>query len=228
MIRTACLAGLVALTVVGGGGQALADTLTPQKQEIGVISEISAGIAEIGIENLLILTINNNSADGLDVSSTSVSFIGGPTFRYFVMNNLSVGLNVNLLLQSSSVETTTATQTTNAESSEVGVLGTVMADYYVNLGRGMFLKPGIGGGGFYTSTDLPVAEGSDVVQKASASGGVVRAQLGFVYYTSRHFNLRAGIDALMLFGSRTTDNSDVSVDVFELDLGWNVGFSYVF
>ncbi len=106
-------------------------------------------------------------------------------------------------------------------ATELGVLGTLHADYLLRVGRGVFVKPGLGLGGFWTSADVPI-EGSALERSATTVGGVVRAQLGLVYYTSAKFNLRAS------FGKRTSDDEVIDVSVFELDLGWNVGFSYVF
>lgn len=206
---------------------ALADSLKPWVDEYGVVSRVERGIAELGLDNVLIFTSRSESDNGTDGSSTNVTFIGGPTFRYFIIDNLSLGLNANFLMRSASVETTVGAQTTSVSATELGVLGTLHADYLLRVGRGMFVKPGLGLGGFWTSADVPI-EGSALERSATTVGGVVRAQLGLVYYTSAKFNLRASIDTLLLFGKRTSDDEVIDVSVFELDLGWNVGFSYVF
>ena len=59
-------------------------------------------------------------------------------------------------------------------------------------------------------------------------GGAARLELSIVYFTSHKFNLRAGADVIMLFGSRSVEGVDGSTGIFQTDVGWNVGFGYIF
>lgn len=132
-----------------------------------------------------------------------------------------------------SAEVTTGTTTTESSFTELGFLATVMADYYISVGRGMFIKPGIGGGYFRVSGDKDVAginvAGTNLVEKITRSGGVGRVQLSLVFYTSNQFNLKAGVDVLARFGSKESDQdpSTGSTSILEIDAAWNVGFAYV-
>jgi hypothetical protein len=137
-----------------------------------------------------------------------------------------------------SAEVTTGTTTTESSFTDLGFLATVMADYYISVGRGMFIKPGIGGGYFRVSGDKDVAginvagtnvAGTNLVEKITRFGGVGRVQLSLVFYTSNQFNLKAGVDVLARFGSKESDQdpSTGSTSILEIDAAWNVGFAYV-
>ena len=208
-----------------------ADPLTPGGHDSGVVTSIGPGVVELGMDNVLVLDFRDDAvSSGGSVSGLGVSFIGGPTLRVFVMPNFSVALNLNLLLEkrTSTVTDAAGAETKTLDDNSLGFVGTVMADYYVRLGRGMFFKPGLGGGGFFLSHRLPGAvDGTRVIE--NSAGGIVRAQLGLVYYTSRRFNLKAGVDLLALFGSRKaqTDGAEAR-SLMEIHAGWNVGFGYVF
>ena len=212
-------------------GMASADTLRPSSGH-GHITRINKGVAELGIDNaLLVRRLSDTRPDETKVSTLYAAFVGGPTFRYFFMDNLSFAVNVNFTAAHNSTTNVAKDGTeTDASHNEFGVLGTVMLDYYIRLGRNMFFKPGIGGGGYYASVHNPDPDPTktNIVHKTSKSGGAARLQVGFVYYTSTRFNLKAGVDLLMAFGSRTIEGSEDKVSEMNIDAVWNVGFAYVF
>ncbi len=232
--RHPALASLALVALASGFAlprAAHADPLTPGGQDSGVVTSISRGVVELGMDNVLVLDFRDDAQpSGGSVSGLGVSFIGGPTLRVFVLPNFSVALNLNLLLEkrTSTLTDAAGAETTTLDDNSIGFVGTVLADYYVRLGRGMFFKPGLGGGGFFLSHRIPGAtDGTRILE--SSAGGIIRAQLGLVYYTSRRFNLKAGVDLLALFGSRKakTDGAEAR-SLMEIHAGWNVGFGYVF
>lgn len=235
MLRTALIGILVCSAAAAG-----ADTLQPGSGQYGEITRLGRGIAELGLENLLIIRSNSEttkakgSSAETEASTFATVFVGGPTFRYFLIDNLSLSINANLYVQHSSTETKSDGKSVSDTSvTEMGILGTVMAEYAVSMGRGMFLRPALGGGGFYTSQETPVeVNGKELKQKTSRAGGAARAQVGLVYYTSAHFNLRAAVDVLMQFGTRKLDAEGEAPESEKsqtlVDVGWNVGFMYVF
>ncbi|MDX9723648.1 MAG: outer membrane beta-barrel protein [Myxococcota bacterium] len=190
---------------------------------------VDAGVFEIGLDNMLL--VNYSSAD-LDPDGNSTlsrlraSYVGGITPRYFVAKNFSVALNLNLFITQENATTKVEEAETTVESGDFGFLGMAMANYYIRLGNSFFFKPGIGGGVFFGTRSRPGAE-EGVKLESSLSGGAARLDLGLVYYVSSHFNLKAGIDALMWFGSET-DSNDVSLGYTNLDAGFNVGVAYSF
>ena len=59
------------------------------------------------------------------------------------------------------------------------------------------------------------------------AGGAAKLNLGFVYYASMHFNLRAALELLFKFGKESAPGYD-SVSFFDTDAAVNVGFGYSF
>ncbi len=226
-----------ALCAVLVASTAYADTLKPGGGQYGHITRINRGVVELGLDNVLIVrsrsetTKPEGGGDETTNKGLEAIFAGGPTFRYFVIDNLSLAVNLNaeLDLLKSEIDGNESDES----FTHFGFLGTVMVDYYLRLGRGMFFKPGIGGGYFFLTGSKDVEVGDKTLKTSvSRSGGVGRVQLGLVFYTSTSFNLKAGVDILARFGKKATetdgteDTNDVSL--FEVDAAWNVGFGYVF
>jgi len=210
---------------------AAADTLRPGTGKYGHITRINKGVAELGLDNILIVRSNSEKTtpegggDATTDSSLSAIFVGGPTFRYFIIDNLSLAANINLDMVHTSTKSETAGTTAETKFTEFGFLATVMADYYLSLGRGMFIKPGLGGGYFLLSgiQQIEVAGLGELTLKSTRSGGVGRFQLSLVFYTSQNFNLKAGVDVLARFGAKKTETdgteSKDDISLLEIDAG---------
>ncbi len=183
--------------------------------------KINKGVVDLGfLDSLFLLRYLNDSSR--QSSSMVVAFIGGFTPRYFLMDNLALHLSLNLLAQKEvSVE-----GNTTIDASDLGFLGLFGVNYYVRLGHSFFWKPGISGGGFVGSRDVPGTDPGTVIE-SSLYGGAVRVDLGFVVYVSKYVNLRAGPDLLMRFGVDQPAEGEGSSFV-ELDAGLGVGFGYSF
>ena len=112
--------------------------------------QINKGVVDLGFfDSLLLLRYLNDSSR--QSSSMVVAFIGGFTPRYFLMDNLALNLSLNLFAQREvSVE-----GNTTIDASDLGFLGLFGVNYYVRLGHSFFWKPGISGGGFFGSRDVP-------------------------------------------------------------------------
>ncbi len=190
---------------------------------------IDAGVFEISVDNMLLLGYSKQNLDedgDAWASELRVAYIGGVTPRYFVAKNVSVALNLNLFLGQDAQTTKVGDSEETQTSTDVGFLGTVMAHYYLRLGNSMFLKPGLGGGAFFGTRSVPgMEEGTKIEHKLS--GGIGRLDIGLVYYASKNFNMKAGIDTLMWFGS-VTNPADESRGYFSIDAGFNVGLAYSF
>ena len=216
---TRAIAPLVLLTLLGT--TAYADTLAPSaKNERGYITRLGKGLMELGLDSLVVWTSRSITVNDVEASSSELTLSVGPTFRYFVIDNLGVSLNVNALV--------TRRNPGDEAVMEYGVLALLDVDYYVSLGKGMFFKPGVGGGGlFKTRSEVVDPLQPSVKQSFTTIGGAFRVQLGFVYYTSPKFNLRASLDFLGQFGTTKSDNVP-DQSLFQMDLGWNVGAAMVF
>ncbi len=183
--------------------------------------QINKGVVDLGFfDSLFLLRYLNDSSR--ESSSMVVAFIGGFTPRYFLMDNFAVGLSFNLMAQKEWV----VSGSSRIDSSDLGFLGLVTANYYVRLGHGAFFKPGIGGGGFVGTRDVPGADPGIEIE-SSLYGGAVQVDLGFAFYVSKYVNLRAGPDLLMRFGVDQPAEGEGSSFV-ELDAGLAVGFGYSF
>lgn len=183
--------------------------------------QINKGVVDLGFfDSLFLLRYLNDSAR--QSSSMVVAFIGGFTPRYFVIDNLAIGLSFNLMAQKEWV----VSGSDQIDSSDLGFLGLVTANYYVRLGHSAFFKPGIGGGGFVGSRDVPGADPGMEIE-SSLYGGAVRIDLGFAVYISKYINLRAGPDLLMRFGVDQPAEGE-GTSFVELDAGLAVGFGYSF
>jgi hypothetical protein len=156
-------------------------------------------------------------------------------FRYFVINNLALGLHVGGLFGSQK-ETSGDTETLNAK--DTAFIGTIGADYYASLSRGMFLVPGASVGGFLGTNEVTTPAVGTLPQSTTRfgeNGLAVRAGLGLSFYPSSHFKLSARPEALILIGSTKlkeaggqTVSDAPSRGFTRIDAGFNVGMSYVF
>lgn len=196
---------------------ALADTLYPGANSSGVITSLSAGVKELGVESTLLVGYDKNA----DVSSLRASLIAGPTFRYFLKNNLSLAVNASFLFKQASAGVSGAT----TKQLDLGGLGTVTVAYHASLGGGMFISPLIGVGGFYANRTIGEDPGAI---RSSIFGGTGRAGLELVFYPSTRFSLRAGPGAIASFGKSSSDTKASSGTFLSVDAGFNVGASYVF
>jgi hypothetical protein len=97
----------------------------------------------------------------------------------------------------------------------------------MKLGGGMFLVPGIGGGGFFGTRSVPIPGTEKQNQESSLSGGLGKLDLGLVYYTSTHFNLKAGPTLMLRVGSEKPEEGE-GPSFTTLDAGFQVGVAYVF
>ncbi len=183
--------------------------------------KINKGVVDIGFFDALFLLryLNDSSRQA---SSMVVAFVGGVTPKYYVIDNLAIGVSFNLLAQKELAIEGGET----IDASDMAFLGLVTANYMVRLGHSAFFKPGIGGGGFVGSRDVPGADPGTEIE-SSLYGGAVRLDLGFAVYISKYINLRAGPDLLLRFGvDQPVDGEGTSF--IELDAGLAVGFGYSF
>ena len=194
---------------------------------------IDAGVFDIGFDNLLLIDYDEGeiSPDSDDTSSVfEAGWIGGIKPRYFVARNFSIGLDINIELASKTQTTTIGGTETSTESSDFTLIPFLTANYYLRLGNSLFFKPGIGVGGFWGTREQP-GETSGTKAESTILGGAGLLDLGFVYYASPHFNLRAGLNLIGRFGS-VTPNSDEgdeeSLGFTAMDAGVSAGLGYSF
>lgn len=219
---------------------ARADRIGPGSNSVGSVTQIGKGVKELSLETQVVFnsTTNKGQVPEADTTNSNLSLMGAAIFRYFVIDNLSVGVHAGGFFKKAGVETGG-----NAEASakDLGFIGTVSAAYYAPLGGGMFVSPTVGGGFFAGSREVrtppATAGGSDLVLRYSISGPVVRAGLGLVFYSSPRFNLFARPEAVIYLGSSKQKDEQLPAGVTvdpetrkftTIDGGFTCGLSYVF
>jgi hypothetical protein len=195
-------------------------TITPGTDGI---EAISGGVFEIGLDNLLLVRFNSYGSGDSKSSALEASYMGGITPRFFLIDNLSLAANLNLFLG----KTSTESGGDESSSDDLGFLGLIAANYYVRLGYGMFFAPGIGGGGFYFNRSMPNAATPGTSLDYALYGGVVRFDLGFVFYAGPHFNLKGGPEILARFGKVKADVAGAEAqDLTTVEAGFHIGLAY--
>ena len=210
------LAGLLVLPAV-----AEAKRLTRGNSSWKSISRIGKGVVELGLDQLFLLRSDSTESQ----SATQVIYLGGPTLRVFVIDNLSLALNINLTYRHE------ASRLNNVEASsgQLGASGMLGLNYYLHIAGGFFFKPGFGMGGFYSKRRLPATTISGLEIVHTVAGFTGRVDIGFAFFFSRRVNVKAGIDVLASFGKDTPDSGTVDGQSFSrVDGGFNVGIAYVF
>ncbi len=104
---------------------ALADTLQPTESYGSGITRVSKGVKEIGLDSMLVVGYDKAG----EASSLRATLFTGPTFRYFLRDNLSLALNASFLYK-------TASAGDLGGQTHLGGLATVAVGYYASLGRG--------------------------------------------------------------------------------------------
>ena len=197
---------------------------------------IDAGVFDLSFDNNLLIDFDTGElAPGSDDSSSvfEASWIGGIRPRYFVAKNFAVGVDLNIEIASRSQTTTIGGVETTTESSDFTFIPFLTANYYIRLGNSLFFKPGLGAGGFWGTRSEPT-EIAGTKQESTIVGGAGLLDLGFVYYASPHFNLRAGFNLIARFGSVSSEGegndegeSD-SLSFTAIDAGVTAGVGYSF
>ena len=236
------LGASVALAVLTLSPFAGADTVGKNQRGFTAVGK---GVKEIGFDNLFLVRYHSaplTEAPDTTVSNTNIAYVGGLTPRYFVTNNLALALNLDYFYRSDTTKsesedaTTGDPVTTEETATDQGFIGFLMANYYMRLGSGMFFKPGIGGGGFVGSRRRPTPGQVGQETKTSLTGGAGRLDLGFAFYASENINLKAGIDAIMRFGTEKPEDDATATGGQEaesqsfttVDAGFNIGIAYSF
>jgi hypothetical protein len=214
---------------------ARADILQPGANSVGSITRIGRGVKELSLESQVVVGFRSDAKKGSlpEASTTNLALLGGAVFRYFVADNVMLGLHAGGFFR----DAKTKAGDSESDARELGFLGTLSAAYYASLGGGMFITPLVGAGGFVgssTATTPGVGGADDLKTEASISGFAARGGLGFVFYPSTRFNLFARPEAVAYFGSsKPKDTGDSGDDAksrgfTRIDGGFTCGLSYVF
>lgn len=215
-----------------------ADRIGPGGNSSGVVTVIGKGVKELSLETQIVFnsTTTKGKEPQPDTTNSNLSLMGAGIFRYFLVDNLSLGVHLGGFFKKAGSKTGDSEVSAN----DAGFIGSVTAAYYISVGGGMFVSPTVGGGFFAGSRELKspgVAGQPDTVLRYSISGPVLRAGLGLVFYSSARFNLFARPEAVIYLGSAKQKNEALPAGVTAdpdakkfttIDGGFTCGLSYVF
>lgn len=212
------MASIAPVLVVMLGWSSQADA-RPLSRSGGGVDAIPAGFKDVGFDNTLLVRYTSLGA----TKTLNADYLPSLHFRYFVIRDLGVSLHVGGFIGMAKTETNNV----ETKQSDLGVVGTLMANYYLSIGgKGFFWKPGLGGGGFYGGREVPTAGAAGQVTKSTISGGLARLDLGFAFFVGSNWNLNAGIDVIARFGSEKPDAGGTSESFTTIDAAISAGFGY--
>jgi hypothetical protein len=193
--------------------------LTSGQGDSAYVTGLGKGTKALGLDAMFVVSYGTAGP----VSYFSATVIGALNFQYFVKNNLSVGFDLSpyyrhVASSSGAVET---------KQSEYGGIGFINVRYHWRLGKGFFLRPGIGLGGYGGNHITPIAGAPPGAPNQTSSvvyGGAAAVQVGLVYFPGTRFALHAVPTLLVTAGA----DSGLGSFRFSLDGGFTVGFGYYF
>lgn len=214
------LVALCFVLVVGGTSLGSAHAARSVNSGTSGYETILKGVVDISFDSLFLYRYGKID----DASSHSLVFVGGLTPRYFLLKNFSLGLSLNGF-----VDYTKASGGAGASLNGTlgGFLGFVVADYFLRMGYGFFLKPGIGGGFLWGNRSVDLGGSQNLTRKTTIIGGAARFNFGLVYWAGQHLNLKATVDLIGRFGSEKPEQGD-GVSFVAVDTGFGIGMGYTF
>jgi len=202
---------LIFVTILATSSPALADDVGANPNDPGKVTNISKGVKELDLGGIFLLSYAKaGDADAV----TRISTLSGAGFQYFVNNNLSVG--GNLLFDYDKIG--------DVSSSAFG--GTVFASLHARLGLGAFLRPTVGIGALFGSSEVDA--GAGVVAKADQSALLLRVAMPFAYFPSKRIVLQAGPEIDVSIGSVSPQGGGDSQSFTNIAGGFGVGIGYAF
>jgi hypothetical protein len=197
------------------------------------LTRIHRGTWELGTDQSIMLGYTESTADGGgSVSELRTTWSGGLTPRYFVLDNLALAFRMSAFYAGTHTEADYAIAPLPAVSGSsttwaAGFQGVFLVNYYARVAPGWFFKPGLGVGFYAGRYEEPGTSGAVTTAglRADIAGGAVLWDLGFAWYASRSFTMRAGLEILVRAGRLMPDNSALfdDRDTTTVDFGFVVG-----
>ncbi len=224
------VAVVFAVTMLGSAGTAQAGKMVYSGTR--GYETIQKGLWQIGFDNMLLVNYMSSTNDTTDVTNSSlrVAYMAGLTPRYFVINNLSVGLSLNAFYELNEDTREAGGTETVTTASDTGFMGLAVVNYNVRIGHSLFIRPGVGAGYFYGTRERPnTAAGAIPGSKleSTISGPAALLDLTLQYFAGPHFSMRAGPILVMRFGSDAPEVGEAQ-SYTQIDAGFTAGLAYSF
>jgi outer membrane protein W len=193
---------------------------------------IQKGLWQVGFDNMLLVNYMSSTNDDTNttMSKLRVAYMAGLTPRYFIIDNLSVGLSLNAFYELNEDTTEAGGAETTTTASDTGFMGLAVVNYNVRIGHSLFIRPGVGAGYFYGTRERPnTAAGAIPGSKleSTISGPAALLDLTLQYFAGPHFSMRAGPVLVMRFGSDAPAVGKAQ-SYTQIDAGFTAGLAYSF
>lgn len=165
----------------------------------------------------------NEVLSGDDESNRTLYLTIAPRVGFFPVENFEVGLGLGLLSQLAARESGDSTAQNN-------FFFEASAHYHIPVGSSFAIIPGLGLGGYFGSSSrtLVLADDSEIDEKTSSRGFLLKGYLGVGYEPHPNWRLRSGIVVGGLFGSETVESQEATLSSTAVHVGLPVELSYLF
>lgn len=195
---------------------------------------ISKGVFNLGLDNWLLVSYFKTKipsptglADPADTSTLAASYMVGLTPRYYMIDNLSLGLSLNFFYGAARTTVKDGPDESTSSSTDLGFIGFLMFNYNFRVGHSLFWMPGLGVGGFYGWRSYPTDVAGVKLESKLYGGAFLVQPLTIQFYAGPHFNLRAGPDLIIRFGQEKPSGSDGQTYI-SVEAGISAGIGYSF
>jgi hypothetical protein len=151
-----------------------------------------------------------------DASNTSLTVIGEGAFRYFIVDNLGVGLSGAAFYK-----------TAGNDADDTGFIIQAQGSYYQSMSDSLYIAPSLGLGVTFGTRERPSGM-PGVINEADILGFTATFGLPFVLFTPGPFNIRAGPEIIATFGSAEDIASGESEGFTTIDGGFKIGAGFNF
>jgi hypothetical protein len=184
--------------------------LTAASEAQAQIGDTDASDKEIVASSIWILGYQDQG----DFSNTAFTVTGEAAFRYFVVDNLGVGVSGGAFFKSA-----------GNDAEDNGFVIQAVSSYYLSLSDSLYLAPGIGLGVTFGSRQTPVPMSNTLIE-SDLLGFTASFGMPFVLFTPGPFSVRAGPELIATFGS--ADSGGESQSFTTIDGGFKVGVGFNF
>lgn len=178
--------------------------------------------AGMGLQFAYTGTTNETLLGGDETNRTLFARVT-PEGRFFVIDNVEVGLSIGLLSKLSSREHDT-------QATENNFLFEFSGFYHFPVGAGFALVPGLGLGGYFgsSSRDLSLPDGTVTQESTTTQGFSANLHLTGAYQPHENWRLRTGLTFGFLVGTEFIESQNATLSASAAHVGLPLELIYLF
>ena len=176
------------------------------------IGNTDASDKEITFSSIWILGYQDQN----DVSNTALTITGEGAFRYFILDNLGVGVAGAAFFK-----------TAGNDADDTGFIIQATGGYYLSLSDQLYLAPSLGLGVTFGSRQRPGGM-AGVILEQDILGFTASFGMPLILFTTGPFSVRAGPEIIATFGSAEDAMTGDSNGFTTIDGGFKVGVGFNF